>query len=68
MQSTIEYDIMFPVRMTSELKSEAQAAAKLLGMNFSQFVRQSIRRNIAFTLELERAVSERIINDAKVTQ
>lgn len=68
MQSTIEYDIIFRVRMTSELKSEAQAAAKLLGMNFSQFVRQSIRRNIAFTLELERAVSERIINDAKVTQ
>ena len=39
-----------------------------LGMNFSQFVRQAIRRNIAFTLELERAVSERIIQDAKVTQ
>ena len=51
MQPPIEYDIMFPVRMTSELKSEGQAAAKILGMNFSQFVRQSIRRNIAFTLE-----------------
>ncbi len=34
MQSPIEYDIMFPVRMTSELKSEGQAAAKLLGMIF----------------------------------
>jgi hypothetical protein len=68
MQTPIEYDIMFPVRMTSELKSEGQAAAKLLGMNFSQFVRQSIRRNIVFTLELERAVSEKIIQDAKVTQ
>ena len=68
MQSPIEYDIMFPVRMTSELKSEGQAAAKLLGMNSSQFVRQAIRRNIAFTLELERTVSERIIQDAKVTQ
>ena len=68
MQSPIEYDIMFPVRMTSELKSEGQAAAKLLGMNFSQFVRQSIRRNIAFTLELERAVSERIIEEAKANQ
>ena len=68
MQSPIEYDIMFPVRMTSALKSEGQAAAKILGMNFSQFVRQSIRRNIAFTLELERAVSERIIKDVKVTQ
>ena len=68
MQSPIEYDIMFPVRMTSELKSEGQAAAKILGMNFSQFVRQSIRRNIAFTLELERAVSERIIKDVKANQ
>ena len=68
MQSPIEYDIMFQVRMTSALKSEGKAAAKILGMNFSQFVRQSIRRNIAFTLELERTVSERIIQDAKVTQ
>ena len=68
MSFTTEYDIMFPVRMTSELKSEGQAAAKILGMNFSQFVRQSIRRNIAFTLELERAVSERIIKDVKANQ
>jgi len=34
MQSPTEYDIMFPVRMTSALKSEGQAAAKILGMNF----------------------------------
>lgn len=68
MQSPIEHNIMFPARMTSELKSEEQAAAKLLGMNFSQFVRQLIRRNIAFTLELERTVSERIIQDAKAMQ
>jgi hypothetical protein len=34
MQSPIEYDIMFPVRMNSELKPEGKAVAKLLDMNF----------------------------------
>jgi hypothetical protein len=33
MSFTTEYDIMFPVRMTSELKSEGQAA-EILGIIF----------------------------------
>ena len=64
MQGIKEFDVMFPVRMTSQLKLDGQAAAQLLGMNFSQFVRQSIQRNIRLTTEVEHEVSQRLIREA----
>ena len=64
MQGIKEFDVMFPVRMTSQLKLDGQAAAQLLGMNFSQFVRQSIQRNIRLTTEVEHEVSQRLVREA----
>ena len=64
MQGIKEFDVMFPVRMTSQLKLDGQAAAQLLGMNFSQFVRQSIQRNIRLTTEVEHEVSQRLTREA----
>ena len=53
MQSSQEFDVMFPVRMTSQLKFDGQAAAQVMGMNFSQFIRQSIQRNIRLLISTE---------------
>jgi len=65
MQSSQEFDVMFPVRMSSKLKREGQAAAEAMGMNFSQFIRQSIQRNINIAIEVEREVSTRLVRGAK---
>ncbi len=65
MQSSQELDVMFPVRMSSKLKREGQAAAEAMGMNFSQFIRQSIQRNINIAVEIEREVSTRLVRGAK---
>ena len=64
MQDIKEFDVMFPVRMTSQLKIDGQAAAEIMGMNFSQFIRQSIQRNIRLTLEVEREVARRATREA----
>ena len=65
MQSSQELDVMFPVRMSSKLKRDGQAAAEAMGMNFSQFIRQSIQRNINIAVEIEREVSTRLVRGAK---
>ncbi len=64
MQSSQEFDVMFPVRMSSKLKRDGQAAAEAMGMNFSQFIRQSIQRNINVAIEVEREVADRLIHGA----
>lgn len=63
MQGIKEFDVMFPVRMTSQLKFDGQAAAQVMGMSFSQFIRQSIQRNIRLTTEVENEVSKRLVRE-----
>jgi hypothetical protein len=58
-----QFDVMFPVRMSSQMKVEGEAAAHAMGMNFSQFIRQSIKRNVHLTNEVEREVSQRLIRE-----
>jgi hypothetical protein len=62
MQFQSELDVMFPVRMSSQLKQEGQDAAHALGMNFSQFIRQAIQRNITIAKEVDREISARLFN------
>jgi hypothetical protein len=62
MQFHSELDVMFPVRMSSQLKQEGQDAAHALGMNFSQFIRQAIQRNITIAKEVDREISARLFN------
>ena len=62
MQFHSELDVMFPVRMSSQLKQEGQDAAHALGMNFSQFIRQAIQRNITIAKEVDREISARLIH------
>ena len=61
MQFHSELNVMFPVRMSSQLKHEGQDVAHTLGMSFSQFIRQAIQRNINIAIEVEREVSDRLI-------
>jgi hypothetical protein len=62
MQFQSELDVMFPVRMSSELKQEGQVVAHALGMNFSQFIRQAIQRNITIAKEVDREISARLFH------
>ena len=62
MQFHSELDVMFPVRMSSKLKQEGQDAAHALGMNFSQFIRQAIQRNITIAKEVDREISSRLFH------
>lgn len=62
MQFHSELDVMFPVRMSSELKQEGQFVAHTLGMNFSQFIRQAIQRNITIAKEVDREISARLFH------
>lgn len=62
MQFHSELDVMFPVRMSSQLKQEGQDTARALGMNFSQFIRQAIQRNITISKELDREISARLVH------
>lgn len=66
MQSPKELDVIFPVRMNSQLKLEGQAAAELLGMNFSQFIRQAIERNIKIALEVDQEILARLHNHSGI--
>ena len=59
-----QFDVMFPVRMSSKLKVDGEAAAHAMGMNFSQFIRQSIQRNIHLAVEVEQEVSQRLARGA----
>jgi hypothetical protein len=48
--------------MSSQLKQEGQDAAHALGMNFSQFIRQSIQRNITIAKEVDREILARLFH------
>lgn len=48
-------------RCSPQLRSDAEEAAQLMQMSFSQFIRQSIQRNINIAIEVEREVSDRLI-------
>jgi hypothetical protein len=65
MQFHSEPDVIFPVRMTPQLKHEGQEAARALGMNFSQFIRQAIQRNIRIAAEVDREISSRLFHGLK---
>jgi len=62
MQSHPDQDVVFPVRMSSQLKKEGQDIAHILGMNFSQFIRQAIQRNISIAKEVDREISARFFH------
>ena len=51
-------------RCSQQLRSDAEEAAQIMHLSFSQFIRQSIRRNINIALEVEREVSNRLIHKA----
>jgi hypothetical protein len=48
--------------MSSKLKQEGQDTAHALGMNFSQFIRQAIQRNITIAKEVDREISVRLVH------
>jgi len=48
--------------MSSQLKKEGQDIAHILGMNFSQFIRQAIQRNISIAKEVDRKISARFFH------
>jgi len=62
MKSHSDQDVVFPVRMSSQLKKEGQDIAHILGMNFSQFIRQAIQRNISIAKEVDRETSARFFH------
>jgi hypothetical protein len=45
------------IRMSDQLREEAERAATFLGMTFSQFVRQSLNRNISLCKSIEEEVA-----------
>lgn len=45
------------VRIDDRLRQEAETAAELSGMTFSQFVRQSLNRNISLYKSIEEEVA-----------
>ena len=51
-------------RCSPQLRSNAEEAAQIMQMSFSQFVRQSIQRNINIAIEVEREVTDRLIHKA----
>ena len=61
MQLHSELNVMFPVRMSSQLKHEGQDVAHTQRMSFSQFIRQAIQRNITIAEEVDREISARLV-------
>jgi predicted HicB family RNase H-like nuclease len=47
------------IRLSPQLREEAEAAAKFHGMSFSTFLRQSLRRNITLSKTIEEEVARR---------
>ena len=45
------------IRISDQLREQAERAATFSGMTFSQFVRQSLNRNIALCKSIEEEVS-----------
>lgn len=51
-------------RCSPQLRSDAEEAAQIMQLSFSQFVRQALQRNINIAVEVEREVSDRLIQRA----
>ena len=47
------------IRLSETLRDDAKQAATFQGMTFSQFLRQSLRRNIDLSKSIEKEVSTR---------
>ena len=47
------------IRLSETLREEAEEAANYQGMTFSQFLRQSLRRNITLSKSIEEEVATR---------
>jgi hypothetical protein len=53
------------VRIDEDLRKEAEETAKIAGMVFSQFLRQSLRRNIDFHKRVEKEMVEKSFGDTQ---
>ena len=47
------------IRLSESLRDDAEQAATFQGMTFSQFLRQSLRRNIDLSKSIEKEVATR---------
>lgn len=48
------------IRIDQALRDEAEAAASAMGLTFGQFVRQSLKRNIAVCQEVEKELIRQV--------
>lgn len=54
-----EFDHLTSIRLSQSLREEAEKHARFQGMTFSEFVRQSITRNIYVARDIEEEVVQR---------